>query len=307
MMSAHPLHPRTLLPLLLVCLLLLASATSRAQTPADVEAARRLFKEATELAREGNWLDAREKLKRSIKLKPAPITHYSLGVAQKNTGELVEALENFRVFLNSPPHDSIDRFREPARAAVAELDKRVARVVVKVAPAQLEALDVRIDGVVLPPAGLDLPRIVNPGEHEVKAVAEGYLPANKSFEVGEGGSAEVALELSPAPVPAVPEDSFPILPVSLIGGGAVVLGVGLAVGLTAISKGADAPSSDGEEADAALSQAVAGDVLSGVGIAAAGVGGVLLLLHLLDDEPPTTESRARLWSYGDVAGVAVSF
>ncbi|HVY47558.1 MAG TPA: hypothetical protein VHB21_16830, partial [Minicystis sp.] len=79
-----------------------AAPCARAQDAADVAAARDLFNEATRYAAAGQWELARDRYQRSLTLKRAAITMYSLGVAQQNTGRLVEALESFRAFLAEP-------------------------------------------------------------------------------------------------------------------------------------------------------------------------------------------------------------
>src|SRR4051812_9948895 len=73
-----------------------------AETTTDVENARALFVAATKLGKEGRWREARDLYARSLQLKPAPLTRYSLGVAQRETGRLVHALNSFRAFLAEP-------------------------------------------------------------------------------------------------------------------------------------------------------------------------------------------------------------
>src|SRR5262245_8834476 len=100
---------------------------ARAEGPADVAAARELFQEGSKLAQAGRWAEARDRYERSLRLKRAPVTLYSLGVAQRSTGQLVEALENFRAFLAEPSSPATLPYEAPARAAVDELERRVAR------------------------------------------------------------------------------------------------------------------------------------------------------------------------------------
>ena len=282
----------------ILLLILLVGASAHAQSAADVAAARDLFREAAQLSREGKWEEAKNKLKRSLALKPAPITHFSLAVAQQKTGEFVEALENFRAFLISPPEPSTDKYRTPAQQAVTELEPRVARVSIAVRPPALEGLTIKIDGHAVPLAALEQPRLVNPGAHEVKASAPGHHDATQRFEVAEGGSAEVTLTLKPAPeapapvapppaepTPEVKERPFPIAPVVLIAVGAAAIGVGVAVGMIGLNEAKEAPTNDGEEAQAARTKGIAGDVVAGVGGLAAGIGVILLIVHfVVDDE-----------------------
>jgi len=73
---------------------------------------------------------------------------------------------------------------------------RVASVVITVTgPANPQ---VTIDGDTVPAAALGLKRPVDPGQHVVKASAEGYAPAEATFTVAEAGNAEAKLTLEKA-------------------------------------------------------------------------------------------------------------
>jgi hypothetical protein len=278
-----------------------AQDAAAGQSAADVAAARELFREGSALATEGKWLEARERYERSLKLKRASITLYSLGVAQKNTGQLVEALESFRAFLSEPGALATKPYEAPSRAAIAELEKRVAHLRIAVEPAALEELGVMVDGQPVPVLLLDRPRLVNPGTHEVTARARGHREARASAELAEGASATVTLVLepspeappAPAPVPGsqapptstrAPDTTAPpagtpnrVLPLVLIGGGAALLTGGIVIGLVGVGEAADAPTRDGEEADGARAKSAVGDVMAAVGIATAAVGVIVLV------------------------------
>jgi len=304
----------------------LAAPPASAQDPADVAAARELFKEGIQASKDGRWGMAIDRLTRSLELKPAPITHYTLAVAQQNANEFVEAMENLRAFLISPPEPATDPYREPAQEAVAKLEKRVARVRIRIEPAGVDDLAVNIDGNPVPLAALDSDRLVNPGTHQVKVSASRYKDATQIFDVAEAGLATVSIELEAAPVPdaAEPpaqepaggpqegadqaESSFPVGPVVLLVSGVAVFGAGLAVGMVGLSEASDAQSSEGDEADAARAKGIAGDVVAGVGIAAAAAGVIWLIVY--DGEPdsgPEVAGAIRPWQQGSTAGIQVAF
>ncbi|MBW2454911.1 MAG: hypothetical protein JRI68_10385 [Deltaproteobacteria bacterium] len=324
-------------PLLCLAVLLLAlvPAVASAQTAADVAAARELFIEGAELAKAGRWAEARQRYERSLALKHAAMTLYSLGVAQMSTGELVAALESFRAFLREPGSEASEPYRQPATDAIAELDQRVGRVTIHVEPAGVAGLDVTLDGQSVPVAALGRPRLVDPGSHALSATAPGYDRAAQEFLVAEGGSEKIAVTLpvaalplqpppalppspppAPAPAPLPPRDTvsdqpsdFPILPVLLMGGGGALLAVGVGVGVAGLSQANDAPASDGEEANGARTKALVADVLGGAGIVAVVVGVIWLIVD--DDEPTPTgglSSRSvRPWAAGEVGGLTVRF
>jgi hypothetical protein len=101
--------------------------------------------------------------------------------------------------------------------------------------------------------------------------------------------------------------SFPVGPVVLMVGGGVVFGVGLAVGLIGVAEAGDAPSPDGEEADAAKTKALAGDVVAGVGIATAAAGLIWLLVDDGDAEATTSAWTPEPWAQGPVGGLRWTF
>jgi hypothetical protein len=308
---------RALLVACLACAAAIAPA-ARAQTAADVALARDLFREASQLSQKGDWEGARRGFERSLDLKHAAITLYSLGVAEKHTGKLVEALEHFRAFLAEPSTPQTSAFEAPARAAIAELAPRAAHLSFKVAPAGVDA-SVTVDGALVPAIALDRPRLVNPGAHVVRATAKGYRASEAKVDVAEGGSATATLrlELAPAaaeapPVIAASPPSAPLrtrpdrtIPLVIVGAGGAVFVGGLVVGLLGVSQASSAPTKDGPEASAARTKGLIGDVVGGTGLAAIAVGGVLLLLG----KPTKTDSARGLtpWASGSVAGAQLTF
>lgn len=303
---------------LLSCLALGGSA--RAQTAADVAAARELFNEGSLLAKEGAWDAARDRYQRAYDLSREPIALYSLGVAQKQTGQLVEALESFRRFLKVQTSPKTEVYLEPARAAVTELEGQVATISVAVTPSDVEGLALVVSGVAVPPAAFGRARLVNPGLVEVTARAPGYQEATQHFTLVPGEKKDVTIGLVAAPegdvaapiTPLAEPDRAPaekepsgrslVLPVALIGGGAAVFGAGVVVGLVGVGKAEDAPTRDGPEADDARTLALVGDIVAGVGLATACVGGALLVFGG-DDETTASSEPTRV--HVGVGGVTV--
>lgn len=289
--------------LILLCLLLIAPATRADESPADVATARELFFEANRLGAEGRWEEARIRFARSLALKRSAVTLYSLGVAQLHTGKLVEALESFRAFLREPQSEASDPYRAPATQSMAELEKRVARVTLRVRPANAFGVRVRIDGEAVSSAAVGGPRLINPGEHVVTIEARGYHKVERRFEVAEGASENVELTLvakprerrpEPSPEPSAPTP-VPVAGIVLMAIGAAAIGVGIGVGVAGSNQADAAPTSDGSEADAARRLGIAADVLFGVGGATVGVGLVFLFIDLFSSPSENTAAlRFRL-------------
>ncbi|WP_437299107.1 hypothetical protein [Sorangium sp. So ce426] len=306
--------PSGVLSLLVAAAMLAAPAPAAAQSAADVAVAREIFIEASELARQGRWEQARERYERSLAIKRAPITLYSLGVAQQQTGQLVEALESFRAFLVEPSAPATKGYEKLARQAIQELEHKVAALELRLSPGDAVGLEVKIDGVVVPAAALDRPRPVNPGDHTVTASAPGYREAERSVAAAPGSRAVVVLSLerevaapaapaeprvsstsAPASVaparpvlrgapPSSAPDAVPsrVVPIVLLAGGLTTVAAGAAIGLLGVASASDAPTRDGDAADAARAQALAGDIVAGAGLLAAGVG---VLVMAFDRDP----------------------
>ncbi|AGP35263.1 PEGA domain-containing protein [Sorangium cellulosum] len=286
--------------------LLAAPAPAAAQSAADVAVAREIFIEGSEFAKQGRWEEARERYERSLAIKRAPITLYSLGVAQQQTGQLVEALESFRAFLVEPSAPATKEYEKLARQAVQELERHVAGLDLRLSPDDVAGVVVKIDGIEVPAAALDRPRPVNPGNHVVTVSAPGYREARRSVAAAPGSRVVVMLTLerdAPAPGASTPGASagprapsagalpggappraapdaatVRVVPIVLLAGGLTTVAAGVAIGLLGVASASDAPTRDGDAADAARAQALAGDIVAGAGLLAAGAGVLVLVL-----------------------------
>ena len=309
--------------LLMALLKITSPRAALAQTPADVETARALFVEGAKLGNEGRWKEARDLYARSLQLKPAPITRYSLGVAERETGHFADALRSFRAFLAEPETPATARYTEPARAAITALEARIAHVILTVEPRPIDGLTLTVDGLPVPPQS-EKPREIDAGAHDVAARAPGFRPGNARFVVAEGGGAAVTLtlasasgttaskslvrpldthvELDTAPPPPAPSRKLPVI---LLGvGGALFVG-GATLGLVGVSQASDAPTQDGSAAGSAKAKAIAGDLLGAAGIATAGVGLILLLTGGKSSSTPSTASGPTVSASG--SGITVHF
>jgi hypothetical protein len=309
--------------LLLVVLQTASPGAALAQTPADVETARALFVEAAKLGNEGRWKEARELYARSLQLKPAAITRYSLGVAERETGRFADALNSFRAFLTEPEAPGTARFREPACAAITALEARIGHVTIAVEPRSIASLTLTIDGLPVPPTS-ERPRDIDAGAHDVVARAPGFRPAAARFVVAEGGGAAVTMTLAsatatmpsralvgpldprsllePTPPPQAPSRKLPFI---LLGvGGALFVG-GATLGLVGVSQAGDAPTQDGSAASSAKAKGIAGDIIGGAGIATAGIGLVLLLTGGKSSPAPSSAGSPTVSASG--TGFAVHF
>jgi hypothetical protein len=295
----------------------LLGAPGLAHAQSTTETARACFVAAARLGQEGRWQEARELFARSLQLRPSPITRYSLGVAQRETGHLAEALGSFRTFVAEPVTAASQPFLAPAQRAILELDGRVARVTIAIQPPRPAGLSLTIDGQPVP-AVMDGPREVDPGGHEVVASAPGFRRAQARFTASPGAPDRLALVLTPAPpgtsdgvtssassAPPPPIAPHRTLSIILLGAGGGLFATGAAVGLAGVGRAGHAASATSAEAHGARTMALAGDVMGGLGLASAGVGLVLFLVA--GRSLPPTPSAVTLWTGAGLAGLETRF
>jgi hypothetical protein len=262
--------------LAIASLLLSPPRPARAESAADRDEARALFREGSRFAKEGRWREAEERYGRSLARKRAAITLYSLGVAERRTGRLVEAIAHLRAFLAEPSAPTTALYEEPAREAIVELSRQVSRIVLTVAPAGVRGLSLAVDGVPVPGMSVGEPWPVNPGVHAVTARASGHREQRVQVTVFEGGVKRVELVLVPR-APEAPGAQSRAVPVALAVSGGIAAVAGVALGLVGVKEAGSAPTSDGPEAHHARSKALAGDLVAGSGVVTAAAGVVLLL------------------------------
>lgn len=317
MRPRSPARPgRTFVSLAAALLLAAAPRPAVAQGTGDVTAARVLFVQGAKLAREGRWEEARALYARSLAIKATPLTRYSLGVAQKETGHLADALASFRAFLAEPVTPTTAPYVGPAREAVVALEGRVGRATLAVTPGEIDGLTLSLDGKPLRAAPGQVLEL-DPGAHEVAASAPGFRATVARFSVSAGGPVEVPLALAPAAAGTVQASaaagglppladssegsSSRTLPVVVLGAGGALFVGGAVLGLSGWKQAGDARSSTGSDASSARAKGILGDVLGGIGVATVGIG-----LYLLLNEPaPSTPTAGSVTPWLSASGAGV--
>jgi len=307
-----------------ICLAVLATApASLAQqgpTAEDRASARVLGTEGTRLADANNCAGAVPKLDAAEKLFHAPTTLDRLGECQIALGQLVAGTENLnRVVREVLPPNSPPAFlaaQKRAQQAYAAALPRIGSLRIHVEGVAVDQVTVTVDGVSVPTALFDNSRPTDPGSHEVKATAPGYLSTTATAALKDGGDTSVALHLAPdpsaqvaAPVPAAsasvavaapsaaPAPPAPPPPAQSGGGNGVAIasfvvgGVGIAVGSIlgimalgtkstldshCVNKACLAPPSQQSNINSLGTQATISTVGFGVGVVGVAVGVILL-------------------------------
>jgi hypothetical protein len=279
-------------------LLVLAAPTQRAWAapsgaPSDASEQQRaaLYRDGVALANAGRWDDAVKKFRQVIAIRSAPPALFTLGQAEEHLGQLATAERTYERALADARASGTTDVADAAVKAIASLEPRVPRVLIKLTPAASGAA-ASVDGAAAP---LGEPVKVDPGDHAVVVRAPGKLPFESRVHMVEGQSLDLSAALqseAPAPGPTLlpppPHDDrpgrFPVGPAVLAGAGVVAGVVGLVVRLGGQSTYDDATQSCGpagcpsqdiaDRANSGRSQMLVGTAFLGIGIAAIAGAGV---------------------------------
>ncbi len=290
-------------------------------TPADRAAAETLFEQGLALMEQGNAEQACPKLEASQKLDPGVGTLLYLADCYETAGRTASAWATFLQASYAASNAGQEDRQQIAEENAERLRPTLSKLVLMVAGKETAGLTITNDNQQLNSAtwGTEMP--VDPGEHQLVAEAEGKKRWSKNIIVPSGPgvtTVEVPLledEPEPAvaapppepPPPAQPAAIAPVQPppsptapdrgsssqatwgwVSIVGGGAALVGGGLFTFLAVSDNGRaddqcrqDDPSLCGERGvelgESAATKANIATVLAGVGGALAVTGAVLVL------------------------------
>lgn len=252
--------------------LLFVALPAAAQTEEEIAGARSAATQGVKAFEAGDYAQAVDLFQRAESLVHAPPHLLYMARGHEKLGHLVTARELYnKIIRETLPPSAPQAFRDAQTAAAEEIravEPRLARLTVTVAVAPGVVPVVTMDGKEVPAALLGVARPVDPGEHVVEAKAEGYLPAQQTAALTEGGTGTLELKLQvdpnaavavpPEPAPAVqpqpvsgpsatPQDTAPQSRGGLrtpayisFGVGAVGLGIGVLYTLKSSSKRSDA-------------------------------------------------------------------
>lgn len=297
---------------LVVVAALMRAPSAHAQTAEDQATARALFDEARELMKTGHYEDACPKLEAAGKLYPGSGVLLNLGDCYEHVGRTASAWTEFAEAASAAARTGRSADQAEAERRKAAVESKLSRIAVRV-KSNAAGLVVKRDGTPLDPAAWGDAVPVDPGKHEVTAEAPGREAWSGQVDLEELGrtvTVEVP-ELDMAPVQAQGPSSGAgaqenagtpsgiaeqpssapaagywtarrVIGVSLVGAGAVGVGVGTVLGLVAKSQFDKAnnesnPSSKTSDSSTAVSTGNVGTIVGIVG-AVVGVGGLVLWL-----------------------------
>jgi hypothetical protein len=221
-----------------IALLVLALSASprgaRADPPAppaaaDLATARQLFSEALAAEDQGRCAEAIPVYERIARIAVSPVLYFRLGVCNEALGRVVEAINAFELAAQEAEKKRDADVTKEARARLAKLRPRVARLAVRV-PRGAEGVEIVIDDRPVSAALADAPLLVDPGPHHVVVRARSHArafaidvtaaadrPVTVSADLGEMRVAAPAPEPGPAasPIAEAPRTRSPEAPSTL--------------------------------------------------------------------------------------------
>jgi hypothetical protein len=258
--------------------LFLLAPAAHAQTAADRATARELGLDGQNALDKKDYATAEDRFRRADALYHAPTLLLGYARAEAALGKVVNASEAYnRIIREGVAPGAPPVFVAAVEAAKAEAGAVQARIAsVTIAVVGPENPVVTLDEQPVPVAALGVKRPVDPGEHTVKATADGWMPAETKFTVADAGAATASLKLTKVTAGATP-----------------------AVGTTApttsnpaatTSTGSNAPpAADTGTASSGSTQRMLGLVGMGVGVVGLGVGAVTGILAIGKHSTLTTE------------------
>lgn len=238
--SLSRLPAALLSPLLLSAALLSTSLAHAGPSESDRVTARALLVEGRKKLDAGDALGALDFFTKAHSIMHVPTTGLDVARAQEALGRLVEArataVEVTQMPVMRGENQAFADARKAATEKIAQLDKRIPSLVLRIDGAPGEALVATIDAIRLPTAELSSPQKLNPGPHEIVIKAPEYPTVRRTVTLkdGEAEPVEVPVTLVSEAVvgPAgAPADMAWRRWAILGAGGAAVAGLGVGVGL----------------------------------------------------------------------------
>jgi hypothetical protein len=267
-----------------------------------------------------------ESLRLHVELK----TLTNLADCEEHVGQLVAAQEHWVQARDRAGVEGNEKVRDAAASKLVALEKRMPRLILKLAPGSPSAVEVIRDGTALGAISLGLPLPTDPGDHVLVLRAQGHADATTHVALAEAQEQEVVLTVGPvnpeAWVPLVPKagdggspasgvsehkglGTQRVLAITAASAGGAGLVLGTIFGVAALTSWGSAESECGSgclpnaPAQTERSHALTYATVSTVGFVAGGIlaaGGVALWLTAPSSKeggPPTGSSP--------VSGVAV--
>lgn len=158
------------------------------QTGENAAAAQALFDNAKQLVAAGRAREACPKLEESLRLDPGLGTQFHLADCYERVGRTASAWSTFLELAAAAKSSGQGEREAVARKRAAALEGKLGRLRIEVpSDSRLPGLEVKRDGAAVGAAQWDVAVPVDPGAHEIQAVAEGRVAWKTSVEAGAPG------------------------------------------------------------------------------------------------------------------------
>lgn len=299
--------------------MLVPARTALAQPASSQSQADALFAEGRDLLERGRFPEACPKLARSEALSPAVGTLLNLAYCYEQLGKLRSAMDAYGEAETLALAAGEAKRATFARERLTAVEPRVAKLVLRVVPPEAPGLEIKRNGTTLAKTDFDHPIAVDPQDYVVTATAPGHAPWKGAIIVrGEG--AVVTLLVPPlehaATTAVVAPQASPfttrrLAALGLAAVGALSIGAGVGVGLSAKSRYDDASSHcDPTGCDetgvqiqrGAVVQGNVATALFGFGLLSAAAGVYLWIVGAPEERPPARVVQVGVSPFGAAAG-----
>ncbi len=171
----------------------------RAQaSEADLAKAKKLFDQALEAIHGGRFAEAEKELRASLDIAPRAATAFNLAIAQRGTGDAIDALALFDK-LDDGAFGALDAAKREQLATLrTEVAADIATVTIHATGAG--SIELRLDGEIIATVadGETTKHRLNPGAHRLVATAADHETFEKAVDVARGQTFSVDVALRPA-------------------------------------------------------------------------------------------------------------
>jgi hypothetical protein len=156
-------------------------ASTQPPTEAELGEARALFQRGVALADQRQFVAAAQRFREALAIHYAPAVAYNLGAALFELQQYDASFDQVQTVLRDG--STSPDLRRRAEKLDEALSTHVARLTVLASSSSGDAVVVRVDGQVIDPTLLGMPRAVSPGTHRVSAERSGQRVSERAIEV----------------------------------------------------------------------------------------------------------------------------
>lgn len=198
-----------------------ASSAALAQSSTDAAFAETLYRQGRDLMAQGKAAEACPKFAESQRLDPATGTLLNLAACYETVGRLASAWLAYTEAAVAARRDGRADRVNFAEQRITRLEPKLSRLTVVVsAGAEVEGLEVRLNGALLGSASRGVPTPLDPGTYRIEATAPGKKRWSEQLVIGKDAATHTA---TVPPLEDAPLDS-PDTPEAGAGGGAPLSG-----------------------------------------------------------------------------------